>query len=130
MLCLIKYDLDINVYNFENCLFSTVVSLQKWLTHFCTTGRHIGIIKTELFSCWKNENIFRIIDQIEAKRIEYMLEWNLKNLLVWIFSVPFSLKGSSKCTNHVNVHKPYAVEYINTVFSLDYPFQFRNFLSC
>ena len=30
-------------------------------------------------------------------------------------SVPFSLKGSSKCTNHVNVHKLYAVEYINTV---------------
>jgi len=40
-----------------------------------------------------------------------------------IFSVPFSLKGSSKCTNHVNVHKLYAVEYINTVCSLDYPFQ-------
>jgi len=28
---------------------------------------------------------------------------------------------SSKCTNHVNVHKLYAVEYINTVCSLDYP---------
>ena len=39
--------------------------------------------------------------------------------LVWILSVPFSLKGSSKCTNHVNVHKLYAVEYINTVCSLD-----------
>ena len=30
-------------------------------------------------------------------------------------------------TNHVNVHKLYAVEYINTVCSLDYPFQFRIF---
>ena len=39
-----------------------------------------------------------------------------------IFSVPFSLKGSSKCTNHVNVHKLYAVEYINTVCPLDYSF--------
>ena len=28
---------------------------------------------------------------------------------------------------HVNVHKLYAVEYINTVCSLDYPFQFRTF---
>ena len=37
------------------------------------------------------------------------------------------MKGSSKCTNHVNVHKLYAVEYINTVCSLDYSFQFRNF---
>ena len=59
-----------------------------------------------------------------AKRIEYILEGNLENLSVWIFSVPFSLKGSSKCTNHVNVHKLYAVEYINTGCSLDYPFQF------
>ena len=40
-----------------------------------------------------------------AKRIEYILEWNLENALVCIFSVPFSLKGSSKCSNHVNVHK-------------------------
>ena len=62
-----------------------------------------------------------------AKRIEYILEWNLENALVCIFSVPFSLKGSSKCSNHVNVHKLYAVEYINTVCSLDYPFQFRIF---
>ena len=61
------------------------------------------------------------------KRIEYILEGNSENLSVWIFSVPFSLKGSSKCTNHVNVHKLYAVEYINTVCSLDYPFQFRIF---
>ena len=51
----------------------------------------------------------------------------LKESLGMNFSVLFSLKGSSKCTNHVNVHKLYAVEYINTVCSLDYPFQFRIF---
>ena len=51
----------------------------------------------------------------------------LKNFSVWIVSVPFSLKGSSKCTNHVYVLKLYAVEYINTVCSLDYSFQFRTF---
>ena len=56
----------------------------------------------------------------KAKRI-YIFEGNLENPSVWILSVPFSLKGSSKCTNHVNVHKLYAVEYINTVCSLDYP---------
>ena len=33
-----------------------------------------------------------------AKRIEYILERNLNNPSVWILSVPFSLKGSSKCT--------------------------------
>ena len=60
----------------------------------------------------------------ESKRIEYILEWNLENPSVWIFSVSVSLK----CTNHVNVHKLYAVEYINTsVCSLDYLFQFRIF---
>ena len=53
-----------------------------------------------------------------SKRIEYILVWNLENPSLWFFSVPFSLKGSSKCTNHVNVYKLYAVEYINTVCSL------------
>ena len=64
---------------------------------------------------------------IKPKRIEYILEWNLANPSVWILSVPFSLKGSSKCTNHGNVHKLYAVEYIYPVCSLDYPFQFGMF---
>ena len=61
------------------------------------------------------------------KRIEYIFEWNLYNPSVWILSVPFSLKGSSKCTNHVNVHNLYAVEYIRTILSVDYPFQFQIF---
>ena len=44
------------------------------------------------------------------------------------FFSPFQPElGSSKCTNHVNVQKLDAVEYINTVCSLDYPFQFRIF---
>ena len=55
------------------------------------------------------------------KRIEYILEGNLKNLSECIFSVPFSLNGVQ------NVHKLYAVEYKNTVCSLYYSFQFRNF---
>ena len=69
---------------------------------------------------------------IEKKHKDFYIEnriyikGNLKNLSVWIFSVPFSLKGSSKCTNHVNVHKLYAVQYI-IVCSLDYSFQFRIF---
>ena len=51
----------------------------------------------------------------------------LKESLGMNFFSPFQLKGSSNCTNHVNVHKLYEVEYINTVCSLDYPFQFRIF---
>ena len=80
---------------------------------------------------WVDEIFFissRIFKKsLQPKRIEYTLVGNLENLSVWIFAVPFSLKDSSKCTNHVNVHKVYAVEYINTVCSLDYPFQFRIF---
>ena len=45
----------------------------------------------------------------------YILEWNLENPSVWILAVPLSLKGSSNCSNQVNVHKLYAVEYINTL---------------
>ena len=51
----------------------------------------------------------------------------LKESLGMIFFSPFQPERESKCTNHVNVHKLYAVEYINTVCSLDYPFQFRIF---
>ena len=77
-------------------------------------------LKTELL--W-----MRLQRRQYAKRIEYILEENLENLSVWILSVPFSLKGSSKFKNHVNVHKLYAVWYIKTVCSLDFPFQFRIF---
>ena len=73
-------------------------------------------IVIHIFGCNKTLSI--------PKRIEYILERNLDNTSVWTLSVPFSLEGSSKCTNHENVHKLYAVEYINTVCSLDYPFQF------
>ena len=62
----------------------------------------------------------------KAMRI-FILEGNLENPSLWILSFRFSLKGSSKCTNHVNVPKLYAVEYINTVCSLYYPFQSRIF---
>ena len=68
-----------------------------------------------------------VISPFYSKRVEYILEWNLENSSVWILSVPFGLKASSKCTIHVNVHKLYGVEYINIVWSLDYPFQFRIF---
>ena len=33
-LSLIKYESGLNIYNFENWLFSFVVSQQKWLDHF------------------------------------------------------------------------------------------------
>ena len=70
------------------------------------------------------------VQRWQSKRKEYILEWNLNNLSVWILSVPFSLKATSKCTDHVNVNKLYAVEYINTVCSLDYPFQWRKIIVC
>ena len=82
------------------------------------------------FSCWNwgfsKMQLVNVCGTI-IKEIEYIYEGNLGNLSLWIFSVPFSLKGSSKCTNHVNVHKLYAVEYINTLCSLDYSIQYRIF---
>ena len=66
-------------------------------------------------------------DVYKENRIYIRVEF--RKSLSMNFVSPFQpeLKGSSKCTNHVNVHKLYAVEYINTVCSLDYPFQFRIF---
>ena len=34
------YELDINIYNLKNCLFSNVISLQKWLAQFYCRIRH------------------------------------------------------------------------------------------
>ena len=62
-------------------------------------------------------------DLTKENRIYIRVEFR-QSLGMNFFST-FSLKGSSKCANHVNVHKLYAVEYINTVCSLDYSFQFR-----
>ena len=77
-----------------------------------------------IFFIWfKNNNLFKTSagkkgDQ-KAKRIEYILERNLANSSVWILLVPFSLKGTTKCTIQVIVHKLYAVHYTNTVWSMD-----------
>ena len=37
-LCLIKYELDINVYHFNSWLFSIAVSLQNGAVHISTVG--------------------------------------------------------------------------------------------
>ena len=68
---------------------------------------------------------------ISAETIEsrIYIRGEFKESLGMNFFSLFSLKGSSKCTNHVNVHKLYAVEIINTVCFLDYPFQFEFFKS-
>jgi len=99
--------------------------------HCSTKNTYTSEITFLALVLWVKSTIVMIVTRIKlaklaAKRIEY-IEGNLENLSVWIFSVPFSLNGSSKCTNHVNVHKLYAVEYIYTVCILDYPFQFRIF---
>ena len=52
-----------------------------------------------------------------------------ESLCMNFFQFLFSLKGSSKCTNHVNVHKLYAVECINTVCSIYFNFEFLRLLN-
>ena len=47
-LCLIKYDLNINVYNSKSYLFSLVVSFQNDLL-ISTRGKHNGIDKCKRF---------------------------------------------------------------------------------
>ena len=77
--------------------------------------------------CW----VFIFMFNIGIKENRIYIRVEFRQSLGMNFFRPFSVwKGvSSKCTNHVNVHKLYAVEYINKVCSLDYPFQFRIFLS-
>ena len=59
-----------------------------------------------------NHMVGRAASVISIEKRIY-IRGEFRESLGMIFSVPFSLKGSSKCTNHVNVHKLYAVEYIN-----------------
>ena len=59
----------INVYNFENWLFSIVLSLRKW-PHFSTAGKHEGIIKHSNYANWTLETPISNEIHIEAKRIE------------------------------------------------------------
>ena len=66
-------------------------------------------------------------DNLSVRDIEnrIYIRGEFKESLGMIFFSYFQPERRSKCTNHVNVHKLYALEYINTVCSLDYPFQFR-----
>ena len=63
-------------------------------------------------SCTVHLQLFTNIDILKARPESPYNKQICSTLSVWIFSVPFSLKGSSKCTNHVNVHKSYAVEWV------------------
>ena len=69
--------------------------------------------------------IYKSISNVRSKENRIYIRVEFKSLGMNFFS-PFQ-PGSSKCTNHVNVHKLYSVEYINKVCSQDYSFQFRIF---
>jgi len=62
-----------------------------------------------------------------AKENRIYIRGELRKSLGMIFFSPFQSEREFKVYKHVNVHKLYAVEYINTVCSLDYSFQFRIF---
>ena len=60
------YELDINLYKFLNWSISIVVSLHKWLSHFCCRKTYIiDQNQTKL----ENNNIFFIIDQITVSMV-------------------------------------------------------------
>jgi len=49
-LCLIKYELDFNVFDSLSCLFSFAGSMQKWLAHFLLVRIKGKIFKNKHFS--------------------------------------------------------------------------------
>ena len=64
---------------------------------------------------WANGNRVDVV----AKDNRIYIRGEFRESLCMNFFSPFQ--------PHVNVHKLYAVEYINTICSLEYPFQFRIF---
>ena len=57
--CLIKYEWELHVFAFENCIFWFVISLQKWLSHFL-------LIKIKNVLSKKNDVIFHHFDPIKG----------------------------------------------------------------
>ena len=62
-------------------------------------------------------NIICVDRAVKVKENTIYIRVEFRQSLGMNFVSPFQSKGSSKCTNHVNVYKLYAVEYINTVRS-------------
>ena len=66
-------------------------------------------------------------DNIDYKENRIYIRVEFRKSLGMNFVSPFQPEREFKVYKSVNVHKLYAVEYINTVCSLGYPFQFRIF---
>ena len=104
-----------------------VLTVQKGCTERKGWGYFKSIDTIDLLHKFiKFGKLLKLYSFLERKAREHE---TIENRIIYREELKESLgmKGSSKCTNHVNVHKLYAVEYINTVCSLDYPFQFRIF---
>ena len=129
----------------------TKSEIKPWvLKEFSFAQRaHIQRIDSYLsiYSCWKYKSLKKFKEQkidlnwtqpnLHATtenflfstlnhRTEIRIERNLNNPSVWILSVPLSLKGTLKCSFHLNVLKLYTVEDINTICSVDHSFWFTN----
>ena len=88
-ICLIKYELDIYVYKFKK-LFSTVVSLQKWLAHFYCRKNCRNYQNKALFIL-ENDKIIHIIDQIKVS-MGIVVNQALQETQ-WVWALPPSQKG-------------------------------------
>ena len=98
-------------FSLKNC-FSVYKITYLWNSSLSINCLHLwNIYSVYKMSClWEVPSIkcpimnlffYEMTQHPQSKRIEYILERNLNNLSVWIFSVPFTLKGSSKCTKQM-----------------------------
>jgi len=103
--------------------FKSVKKSKSSCSKYSNSNNRVSI-NIKFFSYFKNQNktadIFKYKKRLDIRKCKN-LALNIENR---IYREEFTRK---KCTNHVNVHKLCAVEYINTVCSLDYSLQFRNF---
>jgi len=78
--CLIKLELYITVYNFENFLFSIVGSLPKWLTHFyCIGNCRLCMAITRQFKTLFYKPSFALNDMLPNQELLTIEEiWTLK----------------------------------------------------
>ena len=67
-LCLIKYELDINVFVSLNCLYLFAVSLRKWFAYFLLKRSNWETRRINIFSSHVNDDIFHILIRLKSQR--------------------------------------------------------------
>ena len=95
-LCLIKYELDINIYNSEKLSFSIILSLQKRLVHFYirTKCRYFQTLTLYMNLYWTYKTTICLL--------HYITQIKVSMVVLWIGHCHLCAEGNMKLRLHFN----------------------------